>query len=313
MQDTVRALARDGKAPPQPVFMPLVFSAAARVAGLSPRQFFSNPTKIANGLRQLQGPLHCDALACYADQTLIAEALGATLDWEAGPPRVAAPPAELTPLGDIAERGRVPVMLEVVHRLRVVLRGRVALAVALPGPLSTVGHLSMSSTAGAVPAGAENLAAAGDATLQAARAACQAGADLILLIETQLPAADSEPGSQWQDTVGTICNIIRFHEAVPVLLELQPANVSWQRLAAPGALPCLPAAFLNGLPDSGAQPDIPFGVALEATPPPVAAVPLFQNLNCALITTAGNLPYEIEARELRSLVAGLRRAIAKTS
>jgi len=310
VQNVVKALVRSGALPPRPIFMPLIFAASAKIGGMTPQQFYSNPTKIANGLRQLQGPLRCDALVCYADQTLVAEALGATVGWEAGTPQIVAPPAEIIP-AEIAGRGRVPIMLEVVRRLRVVLQDRVALAVAVPGSLATARYLSTASTAAEGPSPADYLAVAGGATLQAARLACEAGADLILLIEAELPAADNPVRPQWLAILETICNVTRFHEALPVLLAIHTAIGAWPEVAAQGALPCPQAQDM--VPAAGTLPDGPYGIALppSLTPLPASDRSLLKqhNRNCALVTTAGDLPYEIEPKEVRRLLATLRQIV----
>lgn len=309
MQQAIKALARTGQLPDRPLFMPLIFAAAAKVAGLAPQQFYTNPTKIANGLRQLQGPLRCDVLACYADKTVIAEALGASLSWEAGLPQVTAPPADLVPVEPTGQ-GRVPVMLEVVRRLRVVLRDRVALAVALPGPFTTAGYLSPPAATAGAPSPADCLAASGGATLQVTRAACEAGADVIYLIEAQPPASDHPLRSRWLAMLETICNVTRFHEALPVLLLAQGAD-QWPEIVAQGAMPCLSAPELAGSQAGQTLPDSPYGLALPATANLSTEVILqLKNQNCALITTTGNLPYELEAKMLRSLVTGLQHATA---
>lgn len=299
--------------PPHPIFMPLIFAAAAKVAGLPPLQFYTNPTKIANGLRQLQGPLRCDALVCYADQTLIAEVLGARVTWEAGLPRVAAPLAQPVPV-EVAGQGRIPIMQEVVHRLRIVLRDRVALAVAFPGLFTTVKSVFSPSTTVEGPSLADYLAAAGGATLQAVRLACEAGADLILLIEAEPPAVDNPVRSQWLTMLETICNVTRFHEALPVMLVIRHGMDLWMEVAMRGAIPCLPATELVPRSESETLPTGPYGLALPATARPVPVPPeatrRLQDPNCVLVTTAGDLPYEIEARSLRALVAGLRQTIA---
>ena len=307
MQQAIKTLARTGQVPARPLFMPLIFAAAAKVAGLSPYQFYTSPTKIANGLRQLQGPLRCDVLSCYVDQTLIAEALGATLSWEAGLPHVTAPPAKLMP-GEIVGQGRVPVMLEVVRRLRVMLRDRIALAVALPGPFSTAGYLVPSAIA-AAPSPADYLAASGEGTLQAARAACEAGADLILLVEAQLPAVDDLLRPQWLARLETICNVTRFHEALPVLLMVQGAN-QWPEIVMRGAMPCLPAPESAKASAEKTLPSSPYGLALSPTADlPSEMILQLKNQNCALITTTDDLPYELEAKMLRSLVTNLRQTV----
>ncbi len=308
MQNTVKALARGNQLPSKPLFMPLIFAAAAKVAGLSPQQFYTNPTKIANGLRQLQGPLRCDVLCCYADQTLIAEALGAALSWEVGLPRIIAGPAQLEPV-EVTGQGRVPVMLDVLSRLRIMLRDQVALAAALPGPFTTTEYLSVLAAATDSPSPADYLAAAGGATLQAVRAACEAGADLILLTETQPSPADHPLRSQWLAILETICNVARFHEALPVLFMPQGAD-PWPEIIAHGAMPCLSTTDLLEAPAEEPLPANPYGLALSATADLSPGTILqLKNRHCALITTAGDLPYELEAKLLRSVVANLRQAV----
>lgn len=299
MQQIVKTLAKTGQLPVKPLFMPLFFAAAAKVAGLTPQQFYTNPTKISNGLRQLQGPLRCDVLACYVDQTLIAEAMGATLRWAEGLPQVMTPPAHLGS-GDVIGQGRIPVMLDVVGRLRTMLRERVALAVALPGPFTTAGYLSKS---GSEPEPADYLAAVGGATLETVRAACQAGADLILLLEAKPPSQSLH--RQWLGLVETICNVTRFHEALPVLL-ISAGETNVAEIVAHGAVPCLPATGLG----QANLPAGPYSLALP-TQGDLSGVTIEQakNHNCALLTTNGDLPYTLEAKALRSVVADLRQAV----
>lgn len=81
-REIVQALLR-GIAPPRPLFLPIVFSHAARVENMPLRAFLANPTKISNSLRQIRARLHSDGIACYFDPFLEAEALGATLQWDA--------------------------------------------------------------------------------------------------------------------------------------------------------------------------------------------------------------------------------------
>jgi hypothetical protein len=310
VQAIVKQLARGGSLPSRPLFMPLFFGAAAKVGGLPPQQFFTNPTKIANGLRQLQGPLQCDVLACYVDPTLIAEALGATIGWAAGLPDVLAPPPEIAPV-EIENRGRIPIVLEVVRRLRAVLYDRVALAVALPGLLTTVQVIATPTVVVEGPALSDYLALAGGATLQAARLACEAGADLILLVENDPPAEGHPARAQWSAQMETICNVIRFYESLPVVLALHPAP-GFVAVAAPGAMPCWPVETLHQLGSAGMLPKVPYGIALPA--PQGSAwvlaegVRQIRNPNCALVTTAGDLGPDIDPKDLRAYVTHLRQA-----
>ena len=50
---------------------------ASRIENLSLRSFLTNPTKISNALRQTRAPLRSDAVSCYFDPLLEADASAA--------------------------------------------------------------------------------------------------------------------------------------------------------------------------------------------------------------------------------------------
>ncbi len=126
---------------------PLVFSYAANLRSLSPREMLSDPTLLANSLADARGLFGYDALVAWFDTTCEAEACGCRLDWSDGTPRVvgeppvaAGPARDLDPEG-IETRGRVPVALEVVKRLNRVAGREVTLLCAVTGPLTLFRHL----------------------------------------------------------------------------------------------------------------------------------------------------------------------------
>ena len=82
-RQTVRELLK-GNIPPQPFFLPIIFSLGSKIEDVPLRDFLQNPTKIANSLRQIRNYLRCDELACYFDPYLEAEALGGKLEWDSG-------------------------------------------------------------------------------------------------------------------------------------------------------------------------------------------------------------------------------------
>ena len=59
---------------------------------------------------------------------------------------------------------------------------------------------------------------AGEVTAAVARAFVEAGADVILIHEQVLPSLTAETASEWATRLATTINIIRFYEALPVLL-----------------------------------------------------------------------------------------------
>ncbi len=106
------------------------------------------PTKITNSLRQIRTHLRSDGVACYFDPYLEAEALGATSQYVAEDqsptlqwPHRAEPgelPENVRSPEDTAKSARVAVAVEVIQRLKSLMRDdlcyALALAVRSPSP-----------------------------------------------------------------------------------------------------------------------------------------------------------------------------------
>ncbi len=122
---------------------PLLCAAAAETAGLPPKEFLHNATKLANTLRDLQRTLGLDAIV---------------------------PESGFEPEGEASRR---PVLLETLKRLKQMVGEKAAIAVALPGPQK------LSAASG----GEMDLDEAANSVLQAARLVCENGADLIWIME----------------------------------------------------------------------------------------------------------------------------------
>lgn len=212
-----------GPPPPRPLFLPIVFSHAARIENLPLRAFLGNPTKIAQALRQLRSYLRSDGVTCYFDPFLEAEALGATLEWGSGAQpsiRWARNPldGDLPPADDVPKRGRIPVAVEVIRRMKSLLRDETLLTVGLSGPFSLAAQLMRPAlNAGSeekIPASALEFASA--ALTPVATAFLEVGAKVIFLREDLPPGAGSI--QDWASHLATTINVIRFYEALPVLL-----------------------------------------------------------------------------------------------
>src|ERR1700738_2374458 len=128
----------------RPLFAPIVFVLGARIENFSLRAFLANPTKISNSLRQTRPHLRSDGVSCYFDLLLEAEALGGTLEWRSDnePPTLRWPPGSEpgqlpaglgTPEG-MLKSGRMPVALEVIRRLKALLRDEFLLTAGVSGP-----------------------------------------------------------------------------------------------------------------------------------------------------------------------------------
>jgi Uroporphyrinogen decarboxylase (URO-D) len=219
-----------GNATPRPLFVPIVFKLGARVENLPPRAFLSNPTKISNALRQIHGPLRSDGVSCYFDPLLEAEALGGTLEWtsENESPVLRWSPATergQLPVGlaspeDAIKEGRIPVALEVIRRLKMLLRDESLLMVGVTGPLTLAARLTVllgpeAPTHEDLPE--STLDVASSMILQVSKTLAEAGANLVFLREEISPTLGEQGAADWASMLAPIFNVIRFYEAVPVL------------------------------------------------------------------------------------------------
>ncbi len=277
---TPRRLLKDlakGKLPPQPLVVPIIFTLAAKVEAIPLRQFLTNPTKLANLLNRVYGGLQCDGIVAQYGNCLEAEALGCSLDWSEGQPTIRRPAQATTPpvpidAAGLTRRGRIPIALDVVRRLRITLADRHALAVGLTGPATLAAQTGCSAELG------------GEILVKLAKQFCEAGADLVFVAEDAVPA----DLSRWQSLLSTAWNVIRFHQAVPALIA-PGVPLDTLRAMAGECLICTDSAEWSA--------DVPFGWMGRGRRPAG---------RCALITTPGEVPYSSDIRELKNLVASLR-------
>src|SRR2546423_14199091 len=123
----VKALIQ-GQPPARRLFVPLIFTLAAKLEDVPLSNFVVNPTKIANSLAAIYQRLRLDGVTCYYDLFLVAEALGCQLDLSTSPPALERPTRETAlkmlqqPPVEVKQRGRLPLAQEVGHRLRGRLR-----------------------------------------------------------------------------------------------------------------------------------------------------------------------------------------------
>lgn len=229
-RDAVRGLLQS-VAPSRPLFLPIVFSVGARIENISLRNYLTNPTKISNALRQIRAHLRSDGVTCYFDPFLEAEALGGVLDWtdDARRPSLRWPqpshngelPEGLCAAEETAARGRIPIAVEVVRRLKPLVRDNFLLMAGVTGPLTLASQLAQVDVIDPrrggreLPESALNLA--GDVSPVVARALVEAGANVIVIREEILPSS-ADGFSAWYSRLSTAINIVRFYEALPVLL-----------------------------------------------------------------------------------------------
>jgi hypothetical protein len=219
-----------GIAPPRPLFLPIVFSPGARVENQPLPAFLTNPIKICNAQRQLRGALRTDGFSCYFDPFLEVEALGATLLWGAAdqPPAVRWPagaargemPDDLRSPEEAVKSGRVPIAIEVLRRMKAMVRDDSILMAGVTGPFTLAARLTQMEAGDdwrgrEIPEPAVEFA--GAVVTRISGAFVEAGADLIMIQEDVLPRLSQERCAAWASALEPAFNVIRFYEALPVL------------------------------------------------------------------------------------------------
>jgi uroporphyrinogen decarboxylase-like protein len=319
-----------GIAPPRALFLPIVFSLGARIENLPLRNFLSNPTKISNALRQIRTHLRSDGVSCYFDPFLEAEAMGGALDWDVQgqqaslrwprPGETGDLPGGLRSPDEVAKSGRVPVAVEVIARLKPFVRGQSLLIAGVTGPFTLAALLTQTNeTNGNLDRDPDPAAMdlAGEVTAAVASAFVEAGADVIFIREQVLPSLTAETAAEWTTRLATTINIVRFYEALPVLLlTCQDATAANRSLIAGQAWDCVLCPEMRSVSPSGfgsfaALGPSKLGVAL---PPAVfesdganaegvarSVSPAILDLHPAVITTAGDMPASVDLKQLNEL------------
>ena len=217
----IQALLR-GEQQARPLLMPLIFSLGARLENLPLGTFVANPTKIVNALRQIRATFKVDGLACYFDPFLEIEALGGKLEWTSAGATLSSRPAvqnseslcaQLGSPDHVLTKGRVPVAQEVLRRLKIMLKDEPALMIGVTGPLTLASQLG---NAPDPPLPVTEFAVGITASL--AKHFVEAGADVVFLIENTPLPEKLEECEWWGNLLDPVINIIRFYEALPVLM-----------------------------------------------------------------------------------------------
>ncbi|HEY6902994.1 MAG TPA: uroporphyrinogen decarboxylase family protein [Candidatus Acidoferrales bacterium] len=315
-----------GIAPPRPLFLPIVFSHGARIENVPLRVFLTNPTKISNSQRQIRGRLHSDGVTCYFDPLLEAEALGGRIEWDAeGQIRWLEWPGDWGEstqqevVGDSAKRGRVGVALEVVRRLKLILRDDCLLMAGIAGPFALATMLARLNREqeirlSDIPATTLDLAAALIAPL--ATSFVEAGAGVIFIREEILPALSEEACAEWAARVAAAVNIVRFYEALPILLLTNRRSVEMNReTIVRQNWDCVVCPAWDGTPEGGegfrSLGAARFGIALPADAFKGSATSelytedslrgALRESTPAVVTTAGEVPADANMERLNKV------------
>ena len=220
-----------GAVPPRPLLLPIVFALGAKIENLPFASFLGNPTKICNALRQIRAYLRMDGVSCYFDPYLELEMLGGQLrrsSSDAAPEvswsgRAASGelPEGLLSVDDAMQSPRVAVAVDVIRRLKTMLRDEPLLMTGVTGPLTLAARLAQMNVAEPLqlqdlPPDALDLSTEVFAGLS--RTMAEAGANVIFIREDVEPILSEDTRAAWISRLESACNVIRFYEALPILL-----------------------------------------------------------------------------------------------
>ena len=336
---TPRQMVKDllqGVAPPRPLFLPMVFSVGARIENVPLGAYLGNPTKIANAQRQIRGPLRSDGVLCYSDPYLEAEALGAALQWEdgnlsrslhwPGDSEIGELPPEIRTPEEALKSARIGTAMDTIRRMSSVQRDGSLLMASVAGPFTLAARLTQlppedTTRREAFPDDALDLAAS--AITQISRAFAEAGANLIFLHEEFLPQLSAGSCQSWAALLAPVLNVIRFFEALPVLLITDQRSLShnanllfqpaWDCVICPAlasdtfrpfaGTPAGRSATLGlALPSNAFRSD-----AMDAAKVRESLRPAVSEFRPALLTTAGDVPPATDMKHLLKVLESVPR------
>ena len=217
------------------------------------KNFQSNPTKIANALRQIRSVMPVDGLVCYFDPMLEVDALGpqqADGSW-------AAPDS-------LPEKGFIPVACEVLRRARAMLKDEPALVIPVIGPMGLGRQLCRGGPGGSAPE--ETIQFASEVTASVARTFAEAGADVIMLAEDFADGLPYGGFEAYASLLAPVVNIVRFYEALPVLLLGKVTAKALDSVQANIADCVLCPTWTGEKGTSNPEPDVPPGWMAYALP-----------------------------------------------
>jgi len=327
-----------GTVPPRPLFLPIVFSLGAKVENVPLGAFLGNPTKISSALRQMRTHLRADGVACYFDPYLEVEALGATLgritddqrptfDWPR-PAQTGELPGGLRSPEEAAKNGRVPVAVEVIRRMNAVANRDFLLMAGVTGPLTLAARITQSEQKDPLPSeelsdAAKELAAT--VVTEMARTFLEAGADTIIIQEESVPALSAESCEAWANLVAPTINVVRFYEALPLLLVTGApfSDENWELIFREhrDCVKCAPAEVIASRRRgaSSATDGTPFGIALplDAFRPEGAydrscwqdIETRMSDLSPSVVTTSGDVPVATDMKHLIKVLEGIPRTV----
>ncbi len=179
-------------------FMPAMEPLAARVGGMSYQSMSSDPAQWSSNLTKAGQLLQADALVLGFDDTLLAEACGANVQWQEDRPLITG--VAVLPAVTEAINGRLEAAVEALGRLIQTTRNDFCCIAAMTGPVTLAARLNTThDQAGELK----------QITVEIARALCNKRPDLLLFRESS-SICENDIGMPQRRAFNTLCNVARY-------------------------------------------------------------------------------------------------------
>lgn len=279
----------------RPLLAPLCSVIAGEMQGLEPQAFLDNVTKLSHLVRDLTRSLRTDVAVAEFGTLWDAEAMGVQLDWSNGYPPIPKGTIQSKTTPDLTNTGRGSVVLEAIHRLKLLFGEQVIISAGVTGPVR-LSHLSGGSLS--------SNECARKVVLPAVKALSEAGAQLVWVVEDAIATDDVE---SLANAMTPVWKTIRFYSGIGIL-HLADAADSWLPFIEKGGafLPCfdpdLSPSLQKHVDDTGTQ----YGLALPLEPLSEAASKAAHSKNCVLLTTHDELAGSVPVRDLQKRLTHFR-------
>lgn len=310
LKSKIRLLSK-GEVPDTPLFLPLIFSMGAQIEAINFKEFSSNPTKINKGLVELQNALDFGVITPAFSEVMEAEALGADLDWSSYPPSIKAVSFSLSReasnddiFAQMLNSERVAAAIESTRRFKLMAAKGTLIVASLTGPatladqlvggsfndLDTQLKINLLDFCGRYQAGLTRLCG-------------EAGAQVIILHETQAGNVAVDLRDAWISSLKPIVNVAKFHRCLVAIVPPSVENTVLENILAEkvsGAIWCPPLEMITSdrLPQT-------LGVSIPANPAQWQPFPP----GAGLVVTRGEVPPDFRILDLK---AAIERQIATT-
>ncbi len=286
-------------------FVPAMELLAARVGGMSYPSMTDDPAQWSSALTRTGRLLDADALVLGFDDTLLAEACGASLKWCENQPLIAA--VKDLPTVDESISGRLEVAIESLGRLCQSVRSDFCCIAAMTGPVTLAKQLEISE---------DQTADLKQITVKITQALCDKRPDLLLFREGPAICANAI-GMPQRKVFNTLCNVAKYFN-IPTAIYLEGytqdilASIDKLKLdfyffaqTADGAIPD-PDCFVElAQRVNGIGLALPFDDASEALRHAELCRKTLVGTNM-LFTSPGDLAYDTDLDTARLITTGLR-------